>query len=62
MGKILNSGYGAIFGTYWIIYAVVSSFASVFMPSPPYIMICLNYTAARHRYGARNCYFSRLFP
>ena len=29
MGKILNSGYGAIFGTYWIIYAVVSSFASV---------------------------------
>ena len=31
MGKLLNSGYGAIFGTYWVIYAVVSSFASVFM-------------------------------
>lgn len=31
MEKILNSGYGAIFGTYWILYAVISSFASVFM-------------------------------
>ena len=36
MGKILNSGYGAIFGTYWIIYAVVSSFASVFMLAKGY--------------------------
>ncbi|MBQ3465948.1 MAG: MFS transporter [Firmicutes bacterium] len=36
MGKILNSGYGAIFGTYWIIYAVVSSFASVFMLAKDY--------------------------
>lgn len=29
--KILNIEYSAIFGTYWMIYAVVSSFASVFM-------------------------------
>ena len=36
MGKILNSGYGAIFGTYWVIYAVVSSFASVFMLAKGY--------------------------
>ena len=36
MGKILNSGYGAVFGTYWIIYAVVSSFASVFMLAKGY--------------------------
>ena len=36
MGKKLNSGYGAIFGTYWIIYAVVSSFASVFMLAKGY--------------------------
>ncbi len=27
----LNCEYGAIFGTYWMIYAIVSSFASVFM-------------------------------
>lgn len=36
MGKILNSGYGAIFGSYWVIYAVVSSFASVFMLAKGY--------------------------
>ena len=36
MGKILNSGYGAIFGTYWMIYGVVSSFASVFMLAKGY--------------------------
>jgi len=36
MDKILNSGYGAIFGTYWVIYAVVSSFASVFMLAKGY--------------------------
>ncbi len=36
MGKILNSGYGAIFGTYWVIYAIVSSFASVFMLAKGY--------------------------
>ena len=36
MGKKLNSGYGAIFGTYWVIYAVVSSFASVFMLAKGY--------------------------
>ena len=29
--KVLNIEYSAIFGTYWMIYAVVSSFASVFM-------------------------------
>ena len=31
MGKKLNFWYGSIFGTYWMIYGVVSSFASVFM-------------------------------
>lgn len=31
MEKKLNGSYGAIFGTYWVIYAVISSFASVFM-------------------------------
>ena len=31
MSKRLNFWYGSIFGTYWMIYAVVSSFASVFM-------------------------------
>lgn len=36
MGKKLNSGYGAIFGSYWVIYAVVSSFASVFMLAKGY--------------------------
>ena len=36
MDKILNSGYGAIFGTYWIIYAVISSFASVFLLAKGY--------------------------
>ncbi len=36
MGKLLNSGYGAIFGSYWVIYAVVSSFASVFMLAKGY--------------------------
>ena len=29
--RTLNIGYGSIFGTYWMIYAAVSSFASVFM-------------------------------
>lgn len=29
--KILNIEYGAIFGTYWMIYAIVGSFAAVFM-------------------------------
>ena len=36
MEKILNSGYGAIFGTYWMIYAVISSFASVFLLAKGY--------------------------
>lgn len=36
MGKLLNCGYGAIFGTYWMIYGVVSSFASVFMLAKGY--------------------------
>lgn len=36
MEKILNSTYGAIFGAYWIVYAVVSSFASVFMLAKGY--------------------------
>ena len=36
MGRILNSGYGAIFGTYWMIYGVVSSFASVFLLAKGY--------------------------
>ena len=31
MGKKLNFWYGSIFGTYWMIYAVASSFASVFL-------------------------------
>ena len=31
MSKQLNFWYGSIFGTYWMIYAVVSSFASVFL-------------------------------
>lgn len=34
--KILNIEYGSIFGTYWMIYAVVSSFASVFMLAKGY--------------------------
>lgn len=29
--KILNIEYGSVFGTYWMIYAIISSFASVFM-------------------------------
>ncbi|MDO4833968.1 MAG: MFS transporter [Bacillota bacterium] len=36
MGKILNSSYGVIFGAYWIIYAIVSSFSSVFMLAKGY--------------------------
>lgn len=36
MDRILNSTYGAIFGAYWIVYAVVSSFASVFMLAKGY--------------------------
>ncbi|MCQ2546228.1 MAG: MFS transporter [Clostridia bacterium] len=36
MDKILNSSYGAIFGTYWVIYAVISSFSSVFMLAKGY--------------------------
>ena len=36
MGKLLNGGYGAIFGTYWMIYAAISSFASVFMLAKGY--------------------------
>lgn len=36
MGKKLNAGYGCIFGTYWMIYAVVSSFASVFLLAKGY--------------------------
>ena len=36
MNKKLNCGYGAIFGTYWIVYAIVSSFASVFMLAKGY--------------------------
>ena len=31
MGKKLNFWYGGIFGSYWMIYAVVASFASVFL-------------------------------
>lgn len=31
MGKRLNFWYGSIFGTYWMIFAVISSFASVFL-------------------------------
>lgn len=34
--RILNFGYGAIFGTYWMIYAIISSFASVFMLAKGY--------------------------
>lgn len=36
MDRILNSGYGAIFGTYWMIYGAISSFASVFMLAKGY--------------------------
>lgn len=36
MGKRLNFWYGSIFGTYWMIYAVVGSFASVFMLAKGY--------------------------
>ena len=36
MGKLLNGGYGAIFGSYWMIYAAISSFASVFMLAKGY--------------------------
>ena len=36
MSKRLNFWYGSIFGTYWMIYAVVSSFASVFMLAKGY--------------------------
>ncbi len=36
MEKRLNFWYGSIFGTYWMIYAVVSSFASVFMLAKGY--------------------------
>ena len=46
MGKILNSGYGAIFGTYWVIYAVVSSFASVFMLAKGYTNAQIGMTLA----------------
>jgi len=34
--RILNTEYGSIFGAYWMIYAVVSSFASVFMLAKGY--------------------------
>lgn len=36
MGKILNIGYGCVFGTYWMIYAVVSSFSSIFLLAKGY--------------------------
>lgn len=36
MGKILNIGYGCVFGTYWMIYAVVSSFSSIFLLAEGY--------------------------
>lgn len=36
MDKTLNSSYGVIFGTYWVIYAVIGSFASVFMLAKGY--------------------------
>ena len=36
MEKRLNFWYGSIFGTYWMVYAVVSSFASVFLLAKGY--------------------------
>ena len=36
MEKRLNFWYGSIFGTYWMIYAVISSFASVFLLAKGY--------------------------
>lgn len=36
MSKKLNIGYGAIFGSYWIVYAIIASFSSVFMLAKGY--------------------------
>ncbi len=36
MERKVNAGYGAVFGTYWMIYGAISSFASVFMLAKDY--------------------------
>ena len=46
MSKRLNFWYGSIFGTYWMIYAVVSSFASVFMLAKGYTNAQIGVTLA----------------
>ena len=46
MSKRLNFWYGSIFGTYWMIYAVVSSFASVFMLAKGYTNAQIGMTLA----------------
>ncbi|MBQ6370437.1 MAG: MFS transporter [Firmicutes bacterium] len=46
MSKRLNFWYGSIFGTYWMIYAVVSSFASVFMLAKGYANAQIGMTLA----------------
>ena len=46
MSKLLNFWYGSIFGTYWMIYAVVSSFASVFMLAKGYTNAQIGVTLA----------------
>ena len=46
MSKRLNFWYGSIFGTYWMIYAVVSSFASVFLLAKGYANAQIGVTLA----------------
>ena len=46
MSKQLNFWYGSIFGTYWMIYAVVSSFASVFLLAKGYSNSSIGITLA----------------
>ncbi|MBQ6401282.1 MAG: MFS transporter [Firmicutes bacterium] len=46
MGKRLNFWYGSIFGTYWMIYGIVSSFASVFLLAKGYANVQIGMTLA----------------
>ena len=46
MGKRLHFWYGSIFGTYWMIYGIVSSFASVFLLAKGYANVQIGMTLA----------------